>query len=241
MMESSEREGVERHADLAALEPQRGGVHASDRHTRMVLGRTEETPTSGLVFVLSGPSGVGKSTLIDLLKRDAFPITYCVTATTRPRRAGEVHGVHYYFLTDQEYDAILEADEFLEHAVVHGLYRYGVPLRGVRDGLALGHDLIMAPDVQGARTIREKLPNAITIFLRPSSLDDLVPRLEARGTETVKEQAIRLATAEREMERMSEYDYVVVNPRDRLNEALNDVESIIRSERMRVYPWVVTV
>ncbi|HET6318810.1 MAG TPA: guanylate kinase, partial [Chloroflexota bacterium] len=161
---------------------------------------------SGLVFVLSGPSGVGKSTLIEQLKNDGFPITYCVTATTRPRRAGEEHGKHYYFLTDEEYDALLAADQFLEHAVVHNLYRYGIPLQSIRDGLRLGKDLIMAPDVQGASTVRWKLPNAITIFLRPASLEELLPRLEARGTETDYEKRIRLATAEREMQRMSEYD-----------------------------------
>ena len=129
------------------------------------------TPASGLVFVLSGPSGVGKSTLIERLKSDRFAINYCVTATTRPRRAGEEHGTHYYFLSDAEYDQLLATDQFLEHAVVHNLYRYGIPLQSIRDGLQRGNDLIMAPDVQGASTVRWKLPNAITIFLRPPSLE----------------------------------------------------------------------
>jgi guanylate kinase len=193
-----------------------------------------DTPASGLVFVLSGPSGVGKSTLIDQLKKDAFPITYCVTATTRPRRAGEEHGKHYYFLTDEEYDALLSADQFLEHAVVHNLYRYGIPLQSIREGLRRGNDLIMAPDVQGASTVRWKLPNAITIFLRPSSLDELMPRLEKRGTETMDERRIRLETAEREMQRMSEYDYVIVNKSDRLAQAMADLKAIISAERLRL-------
>jgi guanylate kinase len=193
-----------------------------------------DTPASGLVFVLSGPSGVGKSTLIDRLKKDAFPITYCVTATTRPRRAGEQHGKHYYFLTDEEYDALLAADQFLEHAVVHNLYRYGIPLQSIREGLRRGNDLIMAPDVQGASTVRWKLPNAITIFLRPSSLDELMPRLEKRGTETMDERRIRLETAEREMQRMSEYDYVIVNKSDRLAQAMADLKAIISAERLRL-------
>src|SRR5205823_6624608 len=154
---------------------------------------------SGLVFVLSGPSGVGKSTLIERLKSDHFPITHCVTATTRQRRQGEEHGVHYYFLSEAEYDALLEQDQFLEHAVVHKRYRYGIPLHSIRDGLRRGQDVILAPDVQGASTVRWKLPNAITIFLRPSSLDELEPRLAARGTESEVERQIRLATAEREM------------------------------------------
>jgi guanylate kinase len=200
-----------------------------------------EAPASGLVFVLSGPSGVGKSTLIEQLKRDEFPITYCVTATTRPRRAGEEHGTHYYFLTDAEYDALLSTDQFLEHAVVHNLFRYGIPLHSVRDGLRHGRDLIMAPDVQGASTVRWKLPNAITIFLRPPSLDELRPRLEARGTETDEERRIRLTTAEREMQRASEYDYVIVNHSDRLDQAIDDLKAIVQAERLRVCPRIVSL
>ena len=203
--------------------------------------KQDTTPASGLVFVLSGPSGVGKSTLIERLKADQFPITHCVTATTRPRRQGEEHGVHYYFLTDDEYDHLLEAGQFLEHAVVHNLYRYGIPLHSIRDGLRRGHDVILAPDVQGASTLRWKLPNAITIFLRPPSLEELVPRLEARGTEPPDERGVRLTTAEREMQRMSEYDYVIVNQRDRLEQAVGDVKSIVRAERIRVCPRTIVL
>lgn len=200
-----------------------------------------DTPVSGLVFVLSGPSGVGKSTLIERLKRDRFPITHCVTATTRPRRQGEEHGVHYYFLAEAEYDQLLETEQFLEHAVVHNLYRYGIPLHSIRDGLRRGQDVILAPDVQGASTVRWKLPAAITIFLRPESLDELVPRLAARGTENDEERRIRLATAEREMQRVSEYDYVIINHRDRLDQAVSDLKAIISVERLRVCPRTVSL
>jgi guanylate kinase len=193
------------------------------------------------VFVLSGPSGVGKSTLIERLKGDDFPITHCVTATTRPQRVGEVDGVHYYFLAEAEYDRLLETGQFLEHAVVHNLYRYGIPLHSIRDGLRRGQDVILAPDVQGASTVRWKLPNAITIFLRPQSLDELVPRLAARGTESPEERRIRLQTAEREMQRVSEYDYVVVNRRDRLDQAVSDLKAIITAERLKVCPRSVTL
>jgi guanylate kinase len=196
---------------------------------------------SGLVFVLSGPSGVGKSTLVERLKSEGFPISPCVTATTRPRRVGEVHGTHYYFVTDAEYDAMLARDEFLEHAVVHNLYRYGMPLWSIRDGLRRGHDVILPPDVQGASTVRWKLPNAISVFLRPASLDELVPRLAARGTESPEEREIRLQTAEREMQRMSEFDYVIVNHAERLEQAVRDLKAIIMVERMRVCPRVVTL
>jgi guanylate kinase len=200
-----------------------------------------DAPASGLVFVLSGPSGVGKSSLIERLKHDDFPITHCVTATTRPRRNGEEHGVHYYFLTEAEYDALLERDEFLEHAVVHNLYRYGIPRHSIRDALRRRHDVILAPDVQGASTVRWKLPNAISIFLRPPTLDELLPRLAARGTENHEERRIRLATAERELQRMSEYDYVIVNHRDRLDQAVSDLKAIIQAERLRVCPRIVTL
>lgn len=193
------------------------------------------------MFVLSGPSGVGKSTLLDRLKQDQFPIEFCVTATTRPMRAGEINGTHYYFLSDAEYDALLATNQFLEHAIVHKKYRYGIPLRSVREGLRGGRDVIMAPDVQGASTVRWKLPNAISIFLRPASLGELAPRLEARGTETPEERAVRLATAEREMQHMSEYDYVVVNHSDRLEQAIADLKAIITAERMRVCPRTVTL
>ena len=124
---------------------------------------------------------------------------------------------------------------------MHNLYRYGIPLHSIRDGLRRGQDVILAPDVQGAGTVRWKLPNAITIFLRPPSLDELVPRLAARGTETPEERRIRLQTAEREMERMSEYDYVIVNQRDRLDQAVADLKAIIRAERMRVCPRTIVL
>ena len=111
----------------------------------------------------------------------------------------------------------------------------------VQMGLRHGQDLLMAPDVQGASTVRWKLPNAISVFLRPPSLEDLAPRLVARGTETVEEREIRLATAEREMQRVSEYDYVIVNQSDRLEQAIADLKAIIGAERMRVCRRLVTL
>ena len=203
--------------------------------------RTElDTSASGLVFVLSGPSGVGKSTIIELLKRDGFPITYCVTATTRERRPGEINGEHYYFLTDADFDELLARDELLEHEVVHGRHRYGIPRSSVREGLRHGRDLIMTPEVKGARTVRRKLPGVITIFLRPPTLGELIPRLQARGTHR-EDMETRLQTANDEMLAVDEYDYVVVNPQDRLPEAVNDVKSIIIAERLRVHPRRIVV
>ena len=206
-----------------------------------VPDQSDSTPASGLVFVLSGPSGVGKSTIVEHLKRDGFPITYCVTATTRPRRTGEVDGVHYLFVSEEKYDEWLAQGQFLENATVHNLHRYGIPLQSVRNGLRLGNALIMAPDVQGADTVRRKLPNAITIFLTPPRLEDLVPRLAARGTETPEEREVRLQTARRELERTSEFDYVVINRPDCLQDAIEDIKAIIRAERLRTSPRTVVV
>jgi guanylate kinase len=201
----------------------------------------DTTAASGLIFILSGPSGVGKSTLIERLKEDGFPITYCVTATTRSRREGEVDGTHYHFLSRDQFQHLLDRDQLLEHAVVHGTNYYGIPLSSVREGLRKGDDIIMAPEVQGAATVRSKLPNAITIFLQPASMDELIPRLVARGTESSEERARRLQTAEREMLRVSEYDYVVVNQQGHLNNALEAVKAIISAERLKVHPRRVQV
>lgn len=205
------------------------------------FGSAGPTPASGLVFILSGPSGVGKSALIDRLKRDGFPITYCVTATTRPRRAGELHGVHYYFLRDEQFHELLRRGELLEHAFVHQEHHYGIPLYSVREGLRRGQDLIMTPEVQGAATVRRKLPNAISIFLLPPTIEELIPRLEARGTETPEQRKRRLETAEREMAHVGEYDYVVVNHQDRLGDAVEDVKAIIGAERRRTPRRLVTI
>jgi guanylate kinase len=199
-----------------------------------------DAPVTGLVFILSGPSGVGKDTITKCLKDSRFPLGYCVTATTRRQRPGEVDGVSYYFLSEEEFAALEAADGLLEHAVVHGK-RYGIPIEGLRAGLRTGHDVLVTPDVQGAATLRAKLPHAITIFLAPPTLEELVPRLANRGSETPEERAVRLATAEREMQRVDEYDYVVVNERGRVYESVEKIKAIITAERCRVNPRLVTL
>lgn len=201
---------------------------------------TSTAPVSGLVFIMSGPSGVGKDTITTRLKEDGFPLGYCVTATTRNQRPGEVHGVHYYFLTDDEFTRLLEREGFLEHAIVHGK-RYGIPIEGVRAGLRTGNDVWITPDVQGAATLREKLRNAITIFLAPPKLSDLLPRLMRRGSEGPEELALRLKNAEREMQRVGEFDYLIVNEQDRIDETVDKVKAIITAERARVRRRTVTL
>jgi guanylate kinase len=199
------------------------------------LGNSPEAgqPARGRVFILSGPSGVGKDTIIRCLKKDGFPLGYCVTVTTRRRRPYEVDGVHYHFLTEQEFFQLRDADQLLEHAVVHGNY-YGIPLEGLRAGLRSGHDVMVPPEVQGAATLRAKIRDAITIFLAPPNLEELVPRLANRGSETPEERAIRLETAKQEMERVSEYDYLVINERGRVDESVEQIKAIITAERCRV-------
>ncbi len=187
----------------------------------------------GLLFVVSGPSGVGKDATIVCLRQQGFPIHFIVTATTRPPRPGEVHGVDYFFLSEQEYDALLARHGFLEHATVYG-YRYGIPKQHVREVLGRGQDVIMRIDVQGAATIRRLAPQAVFIFLCPSSLDELEQRLRARGTETPESLACKLALVPREMAEWPKFDYVVVNSNDALDDAVEHIKAIILAERCRV-------
>jgi len=200
----------------------------------------ERCTASGLVFVISGPSGVGKDTIKQRLKDRGFPIGYCVTATTRPARPNEIHGVHYFFVSEAEFDAMLAAGELIEHAVNHGK-RYGVPFKGLRAGLQRGPDVLITPDVQGAAALRAKYPGVISIFLAPPSLDDLKPRLANRNSETPAELAIRLETAAREMERVPEFDYLVINERDRVDQTVDTVQAIVTAERHRIKRRIVTL
>ncbi len=202
--------------------------------------RREREEARGLVFVLSGPSGVGKDAVTELLKKSGFPISFCVTATTRRPRPGEVHGKNYFFLSKEEFLAMRDRGELLEWAVVHGNY-YGIPRSQVKEGLKKGQDLLITVDVQGAATLRRTIPGAIFIFLAPPSLEELVRRLEKRGTETEEERATRLAAARREMEQIELYDYVVVNYPNRQDEAVEKIKAIITAERSRVRPRYVTL
>ncbi|MFN0074314.1 MAG: guanylate kinase [Chloroflexota bacterium] len=194
----------------------------------------------GLIFILSGPSGVGKDAIRAQLQAEDFPITFCVTATSRVPRPSEIDGVHYRFLKVEDFESMEQAGELLEHAMVHGRH-YGVPLRHVSEGLRQGKDVLITVDVQGGETVRRKLDRAITIFLAPPTLEALVPRLASRGTEDEAERAIRLATAAKEMDRLPFYDYVVVNEQGRLLDAVEQIKSIIVAERCRVHPSLVTL
>jgi len=187
----------------------------------------------GLLIVLSGPSGVGKDAVMAKLRERGFPLRFGVTATTRPPRPGEVHGKDYYFVSEAEFDRMIAEDELLEWAHVH-CHRYGVPRVSVRQHVESGVDVLVRVDVQGAATIRSKVPEAVLVFLAPPSMDSLIRRLTRRGTESAEEQATRIANAYAEMARLPEFDYVVVNPDDGLDEAVEKVMAIVVAERCRV-------
>ena len=199
-----------------------------------------DKPQGGLLFVLSGPSGVGKDTAIERLKVLHFNIYHVITATTRKIRPGEVHGVDYFFHTIDEFTRLRANNELLEWALVHDNL-YGTPRAQVREELARGNDVLLKIDVQGARQVKSKVPNAIFLFLAPPSIDELVARLKLRQTESETEQLRRVQNAYIEMEAVDSYDYVVVNHDSRLDDAVHQIGCIIEAERCRVHRRVVTV
>jgi len=186
-----------------------------------------------VLVVLSGPSGVGKDSVIQRLKQTNHPFYFVVTATTRPKRPNEIDGVDYHFVSVGEFAEMIENDELLEYAVVYGDYK-GIPKKHVREALASGKDVIMRIDVQGAATIRSLIPNAITIFLTAESEEELVRRLRMRKTEDPDQLKMRIVTARRELRRFTEFDYIVINREEQLDAAVETVLSIIRAEKSRV-------
>lgn len=202
---------------------------------------TEPTPLpeqTALLVVISGPSGVGKDSVLRGLKERGLPFRFVPTMNTRPRRADEVNGVDYHFVTTEEFVTLLEQGELLEHAVVYGDYK-GIPKKPIRDALASGQDVVLRVDVQGAATLKRLIPEALFIFLTACNEEELVARLQNRKTESPESLRIRIATAREELQRISEFDYAVVNYDDRLDEAVQDVIGIIRAEHCRVQPRVV--
>ncbi len=186
-----------------------------------------------VLVVISGPSGVGKDSVLQELKQTDYPFYFVVTATTRARRAGERDGVDYHFVTVGEFAEMIEKNELIEHAVVYGDYK-GIPKKHVREALASGKDVIMRIDVQGAATIRRLVPNAVTIFLTAESEEKLVRRLRERKTEEADQLKMRIVTARGELQRIVEFDYVVINREDALEETVDQVLSIIKAEKSRV-------
>jgi guanylate kinase len=199
-----------------------------------------DVPRTGLLFVLSGPSGVGKDAAIKQLKSLDISIYHAITATTRPPRPGEVHGIDYFFYSYEAFLSMLERHELLESAELYGNF-YGTPREQVRQQLASSQDVLLKIDVQGARQVKERVPDAIFIFLAPPSIDDLVARLRQRRTESETEMAIRIQKAYVEMAAVDSYDYVVVNHQGKLDEAAQQINCIIVAERSRVRRRVVKI
>ncbi len=190
---------------------------------------TSEQSTT-LLVVISGPSGVGKDAVLERMKRLPRPWHFIVTATTRPKRSGERDGVDYIFLTEQAFEALLTRDGFLEHARVYGRY-YGGPRAQVEEALASSKDVLVKTDVQGARTIRSKIPGAVLVFLAPPDMQELDRRLRERKSETPEDLERRIRTATSEMACTPEFDYVVVNHTGQLEQAATEIEGIMAREK----------
>lgn len=186
-----------------------------------------------LMIVISGPSGVGKDSVIQGLKRCNTRMHVVVTATTREPRPGEVDGVDYFFLSKDEFAEMIEQDKFLEYAVVYNDFK-GIPKDQVRQALESNQDAVMRVDVQGAATIRGIYPDALLIFLTVQDEEELKNRLILRKKDKPEEIKLRIATARKELKRIKDFDYVVVNREDRLHETIETILAIIQAEHHRV-------
>ena len=191
-----------------------------------------EGPPGAILVIVSGPSGVGKDTVIEALRR--LPTSagqhYVVTCTTRPPRAYEVDGVHYHFLSPAAFKRLRADGGLLEANEVHGNW-YGTPRGEVQDALARGADVILKIDVQGAAAVKGKVPEALLVFIVPPSLEDLFGRLQSRATETADEVDIRQRDAVLELAQADHFDYVVTNETGQVERTADRVEAIIRAEK----------
>ncbi len=187
--------------------------------------------TMAKLIVLSGPSGVGKDTLLQLLLQRVPGVVKCLTATTRPPREGERHGVDYLFLSQEEFERWIAEDRFLEYARYNQAY-YGTPRHLAEEWLAKGLDVILKIEVQGGLQVRQRVPDAVLIFVQPPSMEALRQRLMARGTDAPEQIEHRLRIAEQEMQAMRYYDYLVTN--DDLEQAVDLLRAIILAERARI-------
>ena len=186
---------------------------------------------NGLLLVISGPSGVGKGTLVNALMERNQKIKMSVSATTRAPRPGEIEGVHYFFKTEEEFKAMVDRGEFLEYIHVFGSKYYGTPRSFVEQQLASGYDVILEIDVQGAMKVKQAFPDAVLIFITAPSMSEIKSRLIGRGTETMEQVEKRFATAFEEVKMIPQYDYVIVN--DVVDVAVHHMEAILEAERCR--------
>jgi guanylate kinase len=192
----------------------------------------------GMLLVISGPSGAGKGTLVDkLLKKDPS-FRFSVSVTTREKRKNEIEDVHYHFISEAEYDKLLEQDAFLEHASVHA-HRYGTLKSEVFERMERGQNVLLDIDPQGARTVMEKVPDCVSVFILPPSFSELKVRLHTRNTEKPEEIERRLNNARGEIAQMSRYRYLIVN--DDLDLAFEQLTAVVRAEKQnssRYFPEI---
>lgn len=185
----------------------------------------------GLLVIISGPAGSGKGTIVSRL-RELAPFDFSVSATTRKPRPGELHGVHYYFVDKADFESKIEQGEMLEYAQYVGNY-YGTPKKPVEDALAEGKNIILDIEVKGALQIKEKMPEAIMIYVLPPDYDTLLARIRGRGTETEEVIQKRMNEAKNEIKTFPRYDYVVINREGGIDRAAQDVLDILKAEKMR--------
>lgn len=188
-----------------------------------------------LLIVISGPSGIGKDTVVQGLKERKLPFHFVITATSREPRDYEVDGKDYFFYSREKFEAMIKDGEFLEYAWVYTAYK-GVPKFQVREALASGEDVVMRLDFQGAQTVRELCPDAILIFLTANTKEEWLQRLHDRRSESEEELAVRINTAKVEYDSLDIFDYIVNNEQTKLDKTLDVIESIIEAEHHRVHP-----
>lgn len=186
--------------------------------------------SKGLLIVFSAPSGGGKGTILDELKKQNENLKVSISATTRAPRDKDVNGVNYHFVTKEKFMEMLENGEILEHAEFCGNY-YGTPKASVMELTEKGYDVVLEIEVQGGAQIKKLMPDCVSIFITPPSLEVLEKRLRNRATEKEEDILKRLATAKGELKEAHNYDYVVVN--DKLEDAVEDVKAIIKAEKLR--------
>jgi len=182
-----------------------------------------------IVYIVSAPSGSGKSTLVNELFKMVRNLDFSISYTTRPPRGSEKNGKEYFFVSQEEFEAMIAADEFLEHATVFGNY-YGTAKRFLREAESRGHDLLLDIDVQGASQIKQRIPEAVRIFILPPDREKLEWRLRNRGLDSEQVIRRRLDTARREIENYEKYDYILVN--NLLEQSADELKDIVLAERL---------
>lgn len=195
----------------------------------------EGKPPYPLLIIISGPSGVGKDTVLMRMRELGFPFHFVVNMNSRPPRPGEIDGIDYHFVSAARFEQLIAEDEMLEWAQVYGQYK-GVPKSEIRSALESGRDVIIRMNVAGALTIKRIAPAAVLIYIAPASLDELRHRLSLRHTESAEERAVRLAEYVHEQEQIRHFDYVVINHENQLDATASAIRAIITAEKHRVFP-----